>query len=59
MLLTPLGVTPGVGVLPNISHIGMCCVKNGFTLCPFWSGIGYDFEITAGVYERIYRLNYK
>ena len=29
------------------------------TLCPFWSGIGYGFEGTTGVYERIYRKEIK
>ena len=26
---------------------------------PFWSGIGYSFRGTTGVYERIYRVNFK
>ena len=45
----------GGGVLPYISHIGICgpigygfCAdffdfENEYTLCPFWSGIGYGF----------------
>ena len=33
--------------------------ENGYTLCPFWSGIGYGFEGSTGVYERIYRFNSK
>ena len=43
------------GVLSYISYMGMCrpiglgtvfgpfCSENGCTLCPFWSGIGYDY----------------
>ena len=51
------------GVLPYISHIGMCrpigcglCAfwsENGYTLCPFWSRIVYGFRGNYGVYERI------
>ena len=54
--------TPGGGILPSISYIGMYLPivlfwsENGYTLCPFWSGIGYGFEGTTGVYERIYRF---
>ena len=33
--------------------------ENGYTLCPFWSRIGYGFRGNYGVYERIYRFNYK
>ena len=42
------------GVLLYISYIGMCCSigqgsppfwsEKGCTLCPVWSGIGYDFR---------------
>ena len=42
------------GVLPYISHIGVCrpkgegfalfCSENEYRLCPFWSGIGYGFR---------------
>ena len=40
------------GVLPYISHIGVCrrvgfwlfCSENGHRLSPFWSGIGYGFR---------------
>ena len=31
----------------------------GYTLCPFWSGIGCGFRGNYGVYERIYRFNSK
>ena len=30
-----------------------------FLVCPFWSEVGYDFEGTTGVYERIYGFNSK
>ena len=30
--------------------------ENGYTLCPFWSGIGYGFRGTTGAYESIYRF---
>ena len=33
--------------------------ENAYTLCPFWSGIGYGFRENLGVYERIYRFNSK
>ena len=33
--------------------------ENGYTLCPFWSGIEYGFEGTMGVYECIYSFNSK
>ena len=32
---------------------------NGYTLCRFWSGIGFGFEGTTRVYERIYRSSSK
>ena len=32
-------------------------VCRGYTLCLFWSGIGYGFRGNDGVYERIYRFN--
>ena len=42
------------GVLPFISHIGMCRPKgwgfvpfwseNGYRFCPYWSGIGYGLQ---------------
>ena len=46
------------GLLPYISHIGVCrpqsgrglkpfWSENGYTLCPFWSGIGYGFRGTT------------
>ena len=31
--------------------------ENGYKLCPFWSGIGYDFR--GGLYEHIYHFNSK
>ena len=31
----------------------------GYDFAPFWSGIGYGFRETTGVYERIYHLNSK
>ena len=35
----------------------MCHPKgNTVFFAPFWSGIGYGFWETKGVYERIYRL---
>ena len=34
--------------------------ENGYTLCPFWSGIRYGFLLAAtGAYERSYRFNSK
>ena len=51
---------PGVGVLPYISHLGMCpphpknmvfvpfWAENGNTFCPFWSGIGYGLQGNYG-----------
>ena len=46
------------GLLPYISHIGMFRPKwygyglfrslNEYTLCPFWSGIGYGFRENYG-----------
>ena len=33
--------------------------ENGYTLCLFWSGIGYGFWGPTGVYKRIYRFNSK
>ena len=53
----------------SISHIGMrppqrvgflrrFGLKTGID-CPFWSGIGYCFKGTKGVYERIYCFNSK
>ena len=30
--------------------------ENGYTLCPFWSGIGYGFRGTTGAHESIYRF---
>ena len=30
--------------------------ENGYTLCPFWSGIGYGFRGTTGAYGSIYRF---
>ena len=32
---------------------------DGYTPCPFWSGIGYGFRGNYRVYERIYRFNSK
>ena len=33
---------------------------NGYSLCPFWSGIGYGkLEETTGVYECDYGMNKK
>ena len=54
MLFTPIGVKPR-GVLPYISHIGMCRLK----FAHFGLESGMVFERTTGVYERIYRFNYK
>ena len=33
--------------------------ENGYTFCPFWSGIGYGFQGNYRVYERIYRFKSK
>ena len=45
------------GVLPYISHIGMCRPKgHGFAHFGLESGMVY--EGTTGVFERIYRFNY-
>ena len=60
----------GRGVLPYISYISLCrpigygfapfSSENGSdTLYPFWSGIGYGFRGTTGVYGGIYRFNSK
>ena len=50
----------GVGVLPYISHLGVCpppfkgmvfapfWSENGYTFCPFWSGIGYGLRGNYG-----------
>ena len=50
--------TGGGWVLPYISHIGTCrplgrvfapfWSENGYTLCPFWSGIGLGFRGNYG-----------
>ena len=52
----------GGGVLPYVSYIGMCSPigsvfapfwsENRYTLCPFWSGIGYGFR---GKYGSVWR----
>ena len=57
----------GGGVLPYISHIGMCCSKRYGSalfwsvircrLCPLWSGVGYGFSRKLSVYEHIYCFN--
>ena len=49
---------PPGGILPYITHIGMFRPKwygyglfrslNEYTLCPFWSGIGYGFRENYG-----------
>ena len=49
---------PRGGILPYITHIGMFRPKwygyglfrsvNEYTLCPFWSGIGYGFRENYG-----------
>ena len=70
LLWTVCSVPPPRGVLPYISHIGVCSApngmvfapfwsENGLRLCSFWSGIGIVFKETTGVYESIYRFNAK
>ena len=40
-----------------LRHLGL---KTGMHFAsPFWSRIGYGFQGTMGVYERIYRFNTK
>ena len=46
-------------VSPRVGFLRRFLSENGYTLCPFWSGMGYSFEGTTGVYERIYRFNSK
>ena len=57
----------GEGVLPYISHVGMCCPngrvfvqflpENGYRLCPFWSGIRYGFS--RELWERMTYLSFQ
>ena len=34
-------------------------LKHGYRLCPFWSGIGYGFEGTTGLYENYFTLQFQ
>ena len=51
----PGGVVSHIGMSPPPK--GMVCApfwsKNGYRLCPFWSGIEYSFRGNYGMYEAI------
>ena len=56
---TPLYKLHGYVPPHRVGFLHRFLSENRYTLCPFWSGIGYGFEGTTGVYERIYRFNSK
>ena len=66
----PIQSLGGGGILPYISHIGMCRptgegflrrfgLKTGIDFAYFGLESGMVFEGTTGVYERIYRFSSK
>ena len=56
--LYPVWETRGVVPNPSGRVFAPFWSENEYTLCPFWSGIGYGFRGNYGVDERIYRFNY-
>ena len=46
-------------LLQRVGFLRRFGLKTGIDFCPFWSGIGMVFKVTAGVYERIYRFSSK
>ena len=65
----PLPRVGGGGVLPYISHMGMCRPKghgvapfwsqNRYRLCSFWSGIGYGLQDELGECTNVFIVSFQ